>query len=145
MQGVWFTGQPDQQRRITFKLSSGRLVWVVAFRYSGTYDSLLEGRPNPELNKRIIDERLKASRLRAWDKLLLLTPETRTDDRGGVHLPPICCSAELMSSPMNQEMHGSSLTVVWFAPPFFAEPLTSFVEKSLKEVPWEQNARDFEF
>jgi hypothetical protein len=145
MQDVWFTGQPDQQRRIAFKLSSGRLVWVVAFRYSGTYDSLLEGGPNAELNKRIIDERLKASRLRAWDKLFLLTPETRADDRGGVHLPPICCSTELMSSPINREMHGSALTVVWFAPPFFSEPLASFVERSLKDVPWEQNAKDFEF
>jgi hypothetical protein len=145
MQDVWFTGQPDQQRRIAFKLSSARLVWVVTFRYSGTYDSLLEGRPNAEVNKRIIDEHFRASRFRDWDKLFLLTPETRTDDRGGVHLPPICCCAELMSSPMKQQMHGSSLTVVWFAPPFFAEPLASFVERSLKEVPWEQNARDFEF
>jgi len=145
MQDVWLTGQPDQQRRITFRLSSGRLVWVVAFRLSGTYDSLLEGRPNADINKRIVDERLKASRLRAWDQLFLLPPPTRTDDHGGVHLPPICCSAELMSAPMNQEMHGSSLTVVWFASPFFAEPLADFVEKSLKDLPWEQQARDFEF
>jgi hypothetical protein len=46
---------------------------------------------------------------------------------------------------MNQEMHGSALTVVWFAPPFFVEPLASFVEKSLKDISWEQNAGDFEF
>ena len=145
MQDVWFTGQPDQQRRIAFKLSSGRRVWVVTFRYSGTYDSLLEGRPDAELNKRILEERLRASRLRGGDKQFVLTPETRTDDHGGVHLPPICCSAELMSSPIDREMHGSALTVVWFATPFFNEPLASFVERSLKDVPWEQNAKDFEF
>jgi hypothetical protein len=145
MQDVWFTGQPDQKRRITFKLQGGRLVWVVAFRYSGTYDSLLEGRPSADLNKRIVEERMKASQLRAWDKMYLLPPETRTDDRGGVHMPPICCSAELMSSPMNQQMHGSSLTVVWFTPPFFSEPLSAFIEKSLAALPWEQNAKDFEF
>jgi hypothetical protein len=145
MQDVWFTGQPNQQRRITFKLASGRLVWIVSFRYSGTYDSLLEGRPNAEFNKRIIEQWLKTFRFRAGDNMLLISPETRTDDRGAVYLPPICCSAELMSSPTNQKMHGSSLTVVWFAPPFFCEPLGVFIERSLKEISWEPNARDFEF
>jgi hypothetical protein len=37
------------------------------------------------------------------------------------------------------------LTVVWFVPPFFGEPLAAFVEKSIRGVPWEENAKDFEF
>ena len=42
-------------------------------------------------------------------------------------------------------MHGSSLTVAWFAEPFFDEPLRSFIAGSVREVPREQKAQDFEF
>ena len=43
------------------------------------------------------------------------------------------------------DSRAATSTVVWFASPFFAEPLADFVEKSLKDLPWEQQARDFEF
>lgn len=145
MQDIWLTGQPDSKRRISFTLPSGRLIWVVTFGYSGTYDGLLEGRPNAKMNKEIVDEQLKAAQLRTWDKMFLFTPETRVDDDGAVHLPPLCCNAELMSSPLSQEMHGSSLIVVWFTPPFFNEPLASFIARSMQELPWELHAKDFEF
>jgi hypothetical protein len=112
MQDVWLTGQPDAQRRITFKLDSGRLVWVVTFRYRGTYDGLLEGRPTDEINRQIVEAELKTARRAGSGAVQLLAPPTRTDDRGGVYLPPVCCRAELESSPMNREMHGSSLIVV---------------------------------
>ena len=137
--------QSEPNRRIAFKLSSGRTVWAVRFHYHGTYDSLLEGRPNAGMNQRIIESDLKKARLRPNDPVLLLRPTQQSDVSGGVYLPAISCCAELMSLPMNAAMHGSWLTVVWYASPFFDRPLASFVEESLKQIAWEENARDFEF
>ena len=145
MEDVFLTGGPNEQQRITFKLDSGRLVWVVTFRYAGTYDSLLEGRPDAKFNAEIMESELKTARRLSGDAVLMLPPPTRTDQYGGVHLPPCCCRAELMSSAMKPDMHASSLTVVWFREPFFSLPLGQFVADSLRSVQWERNAQDFEF
>ncbi len=141
-QDVWLTGDATGQGRITIPLASGRRVWVLRFGYSGTYDGLLEGAPSAELNANIIASRGKAAKLRAWDVVLTLPPPTRTDERGRPHLPPVCCVAELESLPMNETMHISALTVVWFAVPFFSEPLADFLNTSLSSLPWEQHAKD---
>lgn len=130
--------------RITFALSSGRAVSASSFHVSETYGSLLEGRPTQAINDRIIDQKLKAAQVRQLDKPFLIAPETVVDNRGGLRLPVLCCSAELMSSSIEGRMDGSYLAVVWFAAPFFGEPLASFIERSLRDIPWDTVARDYE-
>ena len=130
--------------RITFVLSSGRAVSASSFHVSETYGSLLEGRPNEAINRRIIEQKLKAAQVRELDNPFLISPEITTDNRGGLRLPVLCCSAELTSSSIGGRMDGSYLAVVWFVAPFFGEPLASFVERSLRDIPWDTVARDYE-
>ena len=130
--------------RITFNLPSGRAVSAISFRVSETYGSLLEGRPTQAINDRIIEQKLKAAQVRELDKPYLIPPEVVADSRSGLRLPALCCSAELMSSSIGGGMDGSYLAVVWFAASFFNEPLASFVERSLRDIPWETAARDYE-
>ena len=133
------------KRKITFNLHNGRSVSVEQFQHSDTYASLLEGKPNEFINNRIIERSLKAASKHDSDKPFLIPPKTHQDSRGGVRIPPVCCVAQLMSTPMSSQMHGSALSVVWFSDPFFDEPLAIFTERSLRDIPWEQVARDFEF
>lgn len=130
--------------RIAFNLSSGRAVSATSFRFSETYGSLLEGRPTQAINDRIIEQKLKAAQVRELDKPYLIAPEVVSDSRSGLRLPALCCSAELMSSSIGGRMDGSYLVVVWFVAPFFGEPLASFVERSLRDIPWDTVARDYE-
>jgi len=130
--------------RITFALASGRVVSVSSFQHSETYGSLLEGRPTQAINDRIIENKLKAAHVRELDKPFLISPEAVTDNRGGLRLPSLCCAAEITSSSVGGDMDGSFLVVVWFANPFFDEPLAAFVEQSLKDLSWELIARDYE-
>lgn len=130
--------------RIAFKLLGGRAVSAISFRVSETYSSLLEGRPTQVINDRIIEQKLKAAQVRELDKPHLIAPETVMDARHGLRLPALCCSAELMSSSIRGGMDGSYLAVVWFANPFFDEPLAAFVERSLRDISWDAVARDYE-
>lgn len=64
MQDVLCFGAPNEELRLTFRLRSGRMVWMTGFYFDGTYDGLLEGQPNVQLNKILIDAaREKAEKL----------------------------------------------------------------------------------
>ena len=130
--------------KIKLKLSNGRVVSVSEYRHNETYGSLLEGRPSEAINNSIIEEKILGAK-RGLDEPFLIKPEIYADKNGDNNLPPVCCFAELYSEPMNRDMHGSFLIVVWFTKPFFDEPLALFLERSLKDIPWEEFSRDFEW
>jgi hypothetical protein len=145
MQDVWWTGGPDETRRLTFAVASGRRVWVTGFFTDGTYDSLLEGRPDTEMNRQIVEEaRAKAEQL-FHAPPHLIEPEFREDERGTKWLPPVRYIADLMSTPVDPQRHGSALVVVWFGPACFDRPLREVVPAALSAIAWEQHCRDFEF
>ena len=144
MSDPWFEDQLAL-RQITFKLSSGRRVAVHGFRYGETYAGLLLGVPNAKYNESIIQRKLSEARSGWYEEPYLLPPVTRPGRHSGEFLPPYCCAAEISSSPLRQDEDSSSLTAIWFTPWFFDEPLATFLERSLKDLPWEQVAKDFSY
>jgi hypothetical protein len=145
MQDVWWTGGPDETRRLTFALAFGRRVWVCGFFCDGTYDSLLEGRPDAEMNRRIVEEALAKAQALFHEAPHLIEPELREDAKGTRWLPPVRYIADLMSTPVDAQRHGSALVVVWFGTPSFDRPLREVVPAALGSIAWEQHCRDFEF
>jgi len=144
MQDSFSNDPPAQPSRIDVSLASGRLVRVERFGFSWTYEGLLEGLPNARLNQQIIKRALSAASRDRKDGACLLTPAMAEED-GGLYLPEVCCHAELSSSALDASKDGSRLLVVWFAPPFFAEPLATFIQRSLRDLDWEEHAADFEY
>jgi hypothetical protein len=97
------------------KLASGKVVTLERFEMSFTYDGLLLGRPDKEMNDRIIEDAIKKYN---QNKVLVLTEDAYVSDN---RLKPIMFSAELTSQPINdkEEVYdGSYLNVVWFGGDF---------------------------
>lgn len=84
--------------RIEIELTSGRPVWVVAFLYVGTYEGLIEGFPDDELNKRIVENCLRTARRRRNGDVPLLPYASRLDKGGHPRLPPVFSFAILRPS-----------------------------------------------
>jgi len=145
MQDVFCTGGPDEKLRLGFSLASGRRVWVTGFFFEATYDSLLLGRPDEDLNRHIVEETPVKARELFRETPYLIKPDLRQDPKGAKWLPPIRYIANLMSTPVDQRMHGSVLVVAWFGQPIFDRPLGEGIPEALVAVPWEQHCRDFEF
>lgn len=129
------------------KLDCGRDVALDAFDYARTYAGLTEGRPNAEMNARIIEREL-AERDGSWGKRKTHLIPPVIDDRDPAHpvLPTACLRAWLTCfQPVNPAFMGSELVVVWFAGECHAEPITDVVFRAVRGLPWEQLAEDFDW
>jgi hypothetical protein len=122
------------------KLNNGKVVTLERFEMTFTYDGLLLGRPNKEMNDRIIEEVIKKHN---QNKVVVLTDDAYvSDDR----LKPIMFKAELTSHPINDEEEvydGSYLNVVWFGGHF----KNHTIEKMLGNlnIEYELNASNYQF
>ena len=96
MRDVFNTGGPDASRLI-FRLADNRRVWLAQFRSEHTYDHLLEGRPTPETNRRLVARALQAASEHFEAPAVLVG-----QDGPGVstQLPPVRCGALLVSTPL---------------------------------------------
>jgi hypothetical protein len=132
---------------LSLTLDCGRRVTLDAFDYAHTYAGLLEGRPNAEMNARIIEREL-TERDGSWGrrKTHLIPPVI--DDRDPAHpvLPSVCLRAWVWcNDPIDPAFMGSALVVVWFADECHAEPIADVVFRAIRGLPWEQLAEDFDW
>jgi hypothetical protein len=122
------------------KLNNGKVVTLERFEMTFTYDGLLLGRPNKEMNDRIIEDAINKYN---QNKVVVLTDDAYvSDDR----LKPIMFKAELTSQPINdkEEVYdGSCLNVVWFGGEF----KNHTIEKMLGNlnIEYELNASNYQF
>jgi hypothetical protein len=122
------------------KLANGKVVTLERFEMSFTYDGLLLGRPDKEMNNRIIEDVIKKYN---QNKVLVLTDDAFVSDE---RLKPIIFKVELTSKPIDdkEEIYdGSYLNVVWFGGEF----KTNTIEKMLGElnIEYELNASNYQF
>jgi hypothetical protein len=94
---------------LSLTLDCGRRVTLDAFDYSRTYAGLLEGRPNAEMNARIIERALAKG---SWGqrKTHLIPPVI--DERDPEHpvMPPACLRAWLWcNDPIDPAFQGPAL------------------------------------
>lgn len=130
-----------------FALDCGRQVWLDGFDYSRTYAGLLEGRPNAELNARILEDAV-TRREAVWGKrpIHLISPVIDNSDTDHPVLPPVLLRAWLVcSEPVNPEFMGSELVVVWFCDECHGESIEEFVLRAVRTLPWDQLAGDFDW
>ena len=127
-------------------LDCGRKVSVDSVHYAWTYRSLLEGRPTPELNRRILDRALTQME-GVWGKrkVHLLPPPVNTTDPAHPVLPPVQLWAWLTGCPVRESFMASELVVAWFAGECENEPLAQVVFRAVRALPWDELAEDFDW
>ncbi|GAA4083268.1 hypothetical protein [Streptomyces shaanxiensis] len=135
-------------------LTSGRSLDLSELRLSSTYGGMLEGYPCKPVNemkiKRLV---LAAERADPATPVHLVAPPREYPDQyagafGPVEvLPPVACVGAFRSTALDRDhdpvLHRSALTIVWFQPTPYV-PSGCDAEEALREVPWEELARDYE-
>ncbi len=116
-----------------------------------TYTGVLEGVPNAEMNKSLIDGILgKAKELTHSEHIFLIEPRLEPMENQGSFssgefekLPGIVCVANLLEQAIKDQYMFSSLTLVWFQDEY-AMPIGKEIEKQIEELDWTKIAKDFD-
>ena len=144
---TWIPSAKEARRGMLFlTLDCGRKVTLASFDYTRTYAGLLEGRPDTEMNARIIERQLTA-RDESWGrrKTYLFPPVIDNRDPAYPVLPPACLRAWVWcNDPIDPAFMGSELVIVWFADECHAELIADVVFRAIRGLPWEQLAEDFD-
>lgn len=134
-----------------FVLASGRVVRLDALHIDCTYADLVDGIPDAKYNEKIL-ARKRQHLEKVWGQrpTHLISPETRTVEvkslfaERGIYLPEITYHAWLTSDPIGGESCGSELVVVWFEHKAAGTGVLGVVERAVRDLPWEQLAKDYD-
>src|SRR5262249_34552364 len=127
-------------------LDCGRRVSLDALDYSCTYASLLEGRPDAQMNASIIERALSA-RESTWGKraVHVIPPVIDNSDSAHPKRPPIVLRRWLTCyQPIHPKFMASELVVMWFSQDCHGETMADVVYRAVRGLSWDQLARDFE-
>jgi hypothetical protein len=123
------------------KLASGKIVAIEKFEMSFTYDGLLLGSPNKEMNDRTISDIKKSY---GNGRLLMLLDDAYVSEK---LLKPIIFSAQLISDPIKKtkdNSDGSYLNLVWFGDDFKSNTIEKII-MGLKDFNWNNEAENYQF
>ncbi|KOU62607.1 hypothetical protein ADK57_24695 [Streptomyces sp. MMG1533] len=135
-------------------LTSGRSLDLSELRFSSTYGGMLEGYPCKPVNEMRIKGLLRAAeRTFPTTPVHLVPPPREYPDQyaGGFGpvevLPSVACLGSFRSTALNPDhdaiLYRSALTVVWFQPTTQV-PSGCDAEAALRDIAWEELARDYE-
>lgn len=116
-----------------------------------TYAGLLLGRPNPEINKRIIGEASEKA-LKFGKPVYLIPPVLKYPDlplidpvqfplEAEEYLPSYVVLADLESFASEGNYDGRSLAVVLFADEVFSGSINDIVDNAIKDLNWKEHSR----
>ncbi|MFH0517520.1 hypothetical protein ACHBTE_10115 [Streptomyces sp. M41] len=135
-------------------LTSGRQLDLSELRLSSTYGGMLEGYPCKLVNDMTIKGLVRTAELAHPGNAVHLVPPPREypDQYSGAFgpvevLPSVACVGAFHSTALDPEhdpvLHRSALTIIWFQPTPQV-PSGCDAEDALREVAWEELARDHE-
>jgi hypothetical protein len=135
------------QPAYSFKLRSGRQVWLDAFHFEKTYSGLMAGYPKNQMGY-IWEQAKKAQTMWGADASFIIPPVTIIRENGGRKYeswPWYCYKVWLRSENINPQDAYSQLIVIWFAEEATGLNITAMVEAACLDVPWEQHATGWNF
>ncbi|WP_328880606.1 hypothetical protein [Streptomyces sp. NBC_00299] len=133
-------------------LTSGRSLDLSELQLSSTYGGMLEGYPCKPVNDMKIKGLVRtAERAHPSVPVHVVPPPRECPDQyagafGPVEvLPSVACVGAFRSTPLDRDpvLHRSALTIIWFQPTTHV-PYGCDAEDALREVDWEELARDYE-
>ena len=123
------------------KLANGKIVTLERFKMEFIYDGILVGKPNREINDRIISDAIKEFK---QNKVLVLMDDAYTSED---LLKPIMITAGLTSQPINDNdeiFDGSYLNIIWFSNDFKTNSIDKMIG-NLKNFDWNLEAENYQF
>ena len=133
--------QSDSGTQIDLRLPSGRPLWCWQYLVSYTYANLMERRPSERCNEIMLESvRREAKRFFGEWPVHVIQP---VRNQGAIDYPRVRITAFFTSSPMQPEMHLSSLVIVWFQDLHWPVP-DDGAHATLMSVDWERLALDYE-
>ena len=122
------------------KLANGKVITLERFKMEFIYDGILVGKPNKEMNDRIISDAIKEFN---QNKVLVLMDNAYNSED---LLKPIMITAELTSQPINDSevmFDGSYLNIIWFSNDF----KTNSIDKMIANLKfdYEDEAMNYQF
>ena len=119
------------------QLSSGKKVTLEEFSIKMTYNGLLVGVPNKQLNYKIIRNIIDSNE----GKRVVLTLEGAYQDKE--RLKPYIYSARLSSEPIDKNFDSSYMYAVWFGNDITTMTIEQMIQ--ILDIDWEGEAEDFKF
>lgn len=118
-----------------FTLPTGRQLTITELHCELTYEGLIVGSPNPEINCHIIERTLRrAAEFCSWLPVHLLPPEMEEPDC----LPSMCWTVRFLSDTVpGSDDIWSALVAVWFAEYDPARPLVDQVQAAVRNLDWD--------
>jgi hypothetical protein len=121
------------------KLSNGKVVTVENFKMEFIYDGILVGKPNKEINDRLISNVIKTFNS---NKVLVLMDDAYASED---ILKPIVFSAQFVAEPINdieRMFDGSYLNIIWFGDDFKSNTIKNLI-MNLKGFEFDLNAENY--
>jgi len=134
------------------ELSSGREIFLNKIYQDYTYDGLLLGHPNKEMNDRYVKNSIESAReMMSSPATYLVSPplievEIEEHYKDAIRMPYITCYGQFESSKIKGDEYndGSWLTIIWYQEEF-AMPIDSSVTEHIKTISWEEVAEGYQF
>ena len=123
------------------KLANGKIVTLERFKMEFIYDGILVGKPNREINDRIISDAIKEFK---QNKVLVLMEDAYASED---LLKPIMITAGLTSQPINDNdemFDGSYLNIIWFSNDFKTNSIDKILG-NLESFDWNTEAENYQF
>lgn len=135
----------EEPKRGELHLNCRTTIWLSSINQSLTYSGMLEGYPNSELNRRLVEGIQERLEKRSQWKPFLIEPEERevpnrstvAKKRPWVELPKVQCTAWFRSNSLGE--FGSRLAIIWFQDDF-AFPIDPKVENKIRSMVWSRHA-----
>jgi len=121
------------------KLNNGREISVEGFYMGFTYGGLLEGSPNENINKSILEEVCYPSNWGRRKAIKLGTTEAELKSR----LKPNYYSVWLNSDPIDPNSDGSQLVITWFGDRPDGKAIEEIIVTGIGVIDWLADAEDF--
>ena len=118
-----------------------REIYIENFYFGYTYAGFLLGKPDRKMNERIIAE-IKPPSYWPYNSFIKVSVGKEIMES---KLPSCYYHAVLSSAPMNSEFCGSGFVLTWLADHSDDKSIVDIVAEGIKQIVWEECAKDFYF
>ena len=122
-------------------LHNEREIYIENFYFGYTYAGFLLGKPDRKMNERIIAE-IKPPAYWPYHSFIKVSVGKEIMES---KLPSCYYHAVMSSSPMNSEFCGSGFVLTWLAHHPDDKSIVDIVAEGIKQIVWEECAKDFDF
>ncbi len=131
-----------ENQTLEFQLKSGRKVVLKAFRLDLTYGNMIEGDPDPFVNKMVFERIGRPDGFREMATHVIMPLEEEIKDI----LPPFYCTVQLKSyEGIQRKGAGSEMILVFFVEDVINKSIGQLIQEGIEDLDWDSHAHEFDW